>query len=229
MKVLLDLDFGLNPKFQQWITNTCRMRTNRETSTWLRKITEERLSMRDSLEHAKVFFGGFSGDHKTFMSWNKDFLQQERKMKKEAQQRLMGDVGGTGKYNATPPSTYCPSAARFRFISENYLCEKCENRFENETEVMIHIRNVHDKDVRKMFASDIMGSWRRSDNLRFFGLFRFSETSGVASSFSQFSPFAITMKPALFLIVFPVGFFDNLLTKESSFCFPELFSSVTTS
>ena len=96
MKVLLDLDFGLNPKFQQWITNTCRMRTKRETSTWLRKITEERLSitMRDSLEHAKVFFGGFSGDHKTFMSWNKDFLQQERKMKKEAQQRLMGDVGG---------------------------------------------------------------------------------------------------------------------------------------
>ena len=141
----------------------------------------------------------------------------------------MGDVGGTGKYNATPPSTYCPSAARFRFISENYLCEKCENRFENETEVMIHIRNVHDKDVRKMFASDIMGSWRRSDNLRFFGLFRFSETSGVASSFSQFSPFSITMKPALFLIVFPVGFFDNLLTKESGFCFPELFSSVSTS
>ena len=34
------------------------------------------------------------------------------------------------------------------------LCEKCDNRFENETEVMIHIRNVHYKDVRKMFASD---------------------------------------------------------------------------
>ena len=34
------------------------------------------------------------------------------------------------------------------------MCEKCENRFENETEVMIHIRNVHYKDVRKMFASD---------------------------------------------------------------------------
>ena len=59
-----------------------------------------------------------------------------------------------GHYNGTPPSNYCPSVARFRFISENYLCEKCDNRFENETEVMIHIRNVHYKDVRKMFASD---------------------------------------------------------------------------
>ena len=56
-------------------------------------------------------------------------------MKKEAQERLVGDVGGTGPYNGTPPSNYCPSVARFRFISENYLCEKCDNRFENETEV----------------------------------------------------------------------------------------------
>ena len=71
----------------------------------------------------------------------------------------------------------------------------------------------------------IMGSWRRSDNLRFFGLVRFSERSGVASSFSPFSPLSITMKPALFLIVFPVVFFDNLLTKESGFCFPEVLSS----
>ena len=110
--------------------------------------------MRDRFEHAKVFFGGFSGDHKTFMSWNKDFLQQERKMKKEAKQRLMGDVGGTGKYNGTPPSIYCPSVKRFGFISENYLCEKCDDEFENEAEVMNHIRSVHDKDVRKMFASD---------------------------------------------------------------------------
>ena len=79
---------------------------------------------------------------------------KKKKIKKEAQERLMGDVGGTGHYNGTPPSNYCPSVARFRFISENYMCEKCENRFENETEVMIHIRNVHYKDVRKMFASD---------------------------------------------------------------------------
>ena len=62
--------------------------------------------MRDNLEHAKVFFGGFSGDQKTFGSRNKDFFQHERKMKKEDQERLMGDVGGTGKYNGTPPSNY---------------------------------------------------------------------------------------------------------------------------
>ena len=82
------------------------------------------------------------------------FTSKRKKIKKEAQERLMGDVGVTGHYNGTPPSNYCPSVARFRFISENYLCEKCDNRFENETEVMIHIRNVHYKDVRKMFASD---------------------------------------------------------------------------
>ena len=84
----------------------------------------------------------------------KIFFKKKEKMKKEAQERLMGDVGGTGQYNGTPPSNYCPSVARFRFISENYLCEKCGNRFENEAEVMIHIRNVHFKDLRKMFASD---------------------------------------------------------------------------
>ena len=65
----------------------------------------------------------------------KIFFKKKKKNKKEAQERLMGDVGGTGHYNGTPPSNYCPSVARFRFISENYLCEKCDNRFENETEV----------------------------------------------------------------------------------------------
>ena len=34
------------------------------------------------------------------------------------------------------------------------MCEKCDDGFENEAEVMSHIRSVHDKDVRKMFASD---------------------------------------------------------------------------
>ena len=130
------------------------MRTNRETSTWLKEITAQSLTMRENLEQAIVFFGGFTGDHRTFVSWNKEFLQKQRKMKKEAQERLMGDVGGTGKYNGTPPSDYCPSVERFRFVSENYLCEKCNVRFVNEANVMIHIRSVHDKDIRKMFASD---------------------------------------------------------------------------
>ena len=109
------------------------MRTNRETSTWLKEITAQSLTMRENLEQAIVFFGGFTGDHRTF-------LQKQRKMKKEAQERLMGDVGRTGKYIGTPPSDYCPSVERFRFVSENYLCEKCNDRFVNEANVMIHIR-----------------------------------------------------------------------------------------
>ena len=88
------------------------MRTNRETSTWLRKITEERLSMRDSLEHAKVFFGGFSGDHKTFMSWNKDFLQQERKMKKEAKQADIDKSLDLEKFSKRNYSDFSLSLAR---------------------------------------------------------------------------------------------------------------------
>ena len=65
-------------------------------------------------------------------------------MKKEAQERLMGHVGGTGKYNGTPPSDYCPFVERFRFISENFLCEKCNDSFVNEANVMIHIKSAHD-------------------------------------------------------------------------------------
>ena len=52
-------------------------------------------------------------------------------MKKEAQEILMGDVGGKGKYNATPPSDYCPPVERFRFVLENYECEKCKDKFVN--------------------------------------------------------------------------------------------------
>ena len=110
-------------------------------------ISAQSLTMRENLEQAIVFFDGFTGDHRTF-------LQKQRKMKKEAQERLMGDVGGTGKYNGTPPSDYCPSVERFRFVSENYLCEQCNDRFVNEANVMIHIISVHDEDIRKMFAID---------------------------------------------------------------------------
>ena len=59
-------------------------RTNRETSTRLKDIAAQNLTMRKNLEQAIVYFGGFSGDHKTFVSWNKDFLQKQRRMKKEA-------------------------------------------------------------------------------------------------------------------------------------------------
>ena len=99
--------------------------------------------MRENLEQANVYFDGFSGDHRTFESWRKKCLQKQRKIKKEAQERLMGHVGGTGKYNGTPPSDYCPLVERFRFISENFLCEKCNDSFVNEANVMIHIRSAY--------------------------------------------------------------------------------------
>jgi hypothetical protein len=79
VKVLLDLDFGLNPKFQQWITNNCRMRTKRETSTWLRKITEERLSMRDSLEHARCSLGVFLKITRLLCPGTKIFFSKKEK------------------------------------------------------------------------------------------------------------------------------------------------------
>ena len=59
-------------------------------------------------------------------------------MKKEAQERLMGDVGGKGKYNAT----------------HNHECEMCNDKFVNEANVMIHIISVHEKEVRKIFVID---------------------------------------------------------------------------
>ena len=69
--------------------------------------------MRENLEKAKIFFGGFKGDHKTFQSWKEKYQNDQRRFQKEAQTRLMRDVGGTGKYNATPPTDYCPSLDNF--------------------------------------------------------------------------------------------------------------------
>ena len=93
----------------------------------------QKLSMRENLERANLFFGEFPGDHKTFFSWKENFLCKQKRMKKEAQERLMKDVGGTGKYNATPPSEYCTPVEKFRFVSEDDQCEKCKENFTNET------------------------------------------------------------------------------------------------
>ena len=75
-------------------------------------------------------------------------------MKKEAQERLMKDVGGTGKYNATPPNDDCLPVEKFRFVLEDYKCEKCNDNFTNETNMSNHIKSVHRNEIQKMFASD---------------------------------------------------------------------------
>ena len=129
-------------------------KTNRETSIWLKDTIAQNLTMREHLESAKMFFGGFSGDHRSFVSWKEDFLQTQKRMKKEAQERLMKDVGGTGKYHATPPRDYCPPVDKFRFVLEDFQCEKCKVNFTNETTMMNHIKSVHKNEIQKMFASD---------------------------------------------------------------------------
>ena len=101
-------------------------RTNRETSSWLRDNIAQNHTIRENLEKARLFFGRFSGDHKRFVSWKEDLLRKQKSMRKEAQERLMKDVGGTGKYYASPPNDYCPPLEKFRFILEDYQCEKCK-------------------------------------------------------------------------------------------------------
>ena len=92
-------------------------KTNRETTIWLKDNMTENLIMRENLEKARIFFGRLPGDHKTFVSWKENFLRKQKKMKKDAQERLMKDVGGTGKYNATAPSDYCPPVEKSRFVT----------------------------------------------------------------------------------------------------------------
>ena len=72
-------------------------RTNRETSKWLKMISLKNLTMWANFEEAKTFFGSFPGDHKTFGPWKQSFLRKEKKIKNEAQQRLMKELGGSGK------------------------------------------------------------------------------------------------------------------------------------
>ena len=54
-------------------------------------------------------------------------------MKKDAQERLMKDVGGTGQYKVTLRSDYCPHVEKSRFVLEDYQCEKCLDNFADET------------------------------------------------------------------------------------------------
>ena len=64
----------------------------------------------------------------------------------------MGQVSTMGRHQATIVHLWQDSDSFLKIICVKSVVQ-C-NRFENEAEVMIHIRNVHYKDVRKMFASD---------------------------------------------------------------------------
>ena len=79
-------------------------RTNGETSKWIN--SQKNLSLRAGFEEANTFFGTFPGDHKTFGTWKESFLRKEKKIKNEAQQRVMKEVGGSGKQYYTPHVEY---------------------------------------------------------------------------------------------------------------------------
>ena len=127
-------------------------RTNGETSKWIN--SQKNLSLRAGFEEANTFFGTFPGDHKTFGTWTEYFLRKEKKMKNEAQQRVMKEVGGSGKQYYTPPVEYMPPLQSFGFVSKTLKCEKCQSEFETALSVSAHIRSAHHEELRKMFAKD---------------------------------------------------------------------------
>ena len=130
------------------------IKTNRETSEWLKHLNSQNLTMRENLEEAIVFFGSFRGDHKAFGPWQNDFIRKQKRMKFEAQQRIRRDVGGSGKQFYTPPSKYSPPVQKFEFVGKDLKCQRCDIDFESEAHVIIHIKSVHWEEVRKMFAND---------------------------------------------------------------------------
>ena len=116
------------------------IKTNRETSVWLKDLNSQNLTMRENLEEAIVFFGSFRGDHRAFGPWQDKFIRKQKRMKFEAQQRIRRDVGGSGKQFYTPPSKYSPPVQKFEFVCKDFKCQRCDIDFESEAHVIIHIR-----------------------------------------------------------------------------------------
>ena len=121
-------------------------RTNGETSKWIN--SQKNLYLRAGFEEANTFFGTFPGGHKTFGTWKESFLRKEKNIKNEAQQRVMKEVGGSGK------QYYMPPLQSFGFVSKTLKCEKCQSDFETALSVSAHIRSAHHEELRKMFAKD---------------------------------------------------------------------------
>ena len=150
VKVLLDLDFGLNPKFHHWFN--CRKRTNRETSTW-EKLLKKDFQCGTTLTMQRCSLGGFLEIRRLLGPGTKIFFNMKEKWRRRSR-KTDGRCRRDRKIQWYSSKQLLSICERFGFVSENYMCEKCDDGFENEAEVMSHIRSVHDKDVRKMFASD---------------------------------------------------------------------------
>ena len=65
----------------------------------------------------------------------------------------MKDVGDTGKYNATPPSDYCPPVEKSRFVLENYSVKNAKTISPMKQQCN-HIKSVCKNEIQKMFVSD---------------------------------------------------------------------------
>ena len=111
---------------------------NKETLEWL-KVTNAN-SSRKGLHAAKVFFGYFPGDHRSFTSWKNNFLNEHKSKKQDAQRSLMKFLGGTGKHGENPPEDYIPEdIACFKFVTTNQ-CNKCNMQIEDEDNLKSHIQ-----------------------------------------------------------------------------------------
>ena len=52
------------------------------------------------------------------------------------------------------PTLQVITVEKFRFVLEDYQCEKCKENFTNEATMSNHIKSVHKNEIQKMFAGD---------------------------------------------------------------------------
>ena len=124
--------------------------TNGDTLEWLKSLSGEKYS-ESNLEAAKTFLG-FVGDRKMFASWREKFLNKHKSVRQESHRRLMKMCGGGGKHGNIPPKEFIPH----NLLVEAGKCGKCDETFESNSDLKIHILNEHQADVKKAYANE---SW----------------------------------------------------------------------
>ena len=124
--------------------------TNGDTLEWLKSLSGEKYS-ESNLEAAKTFLG-FVGDRKMFASWREKFLNKHKSVRQESHRRLMKMCGGGGKHGNIPPKEFIPH----NLLVEAGKCGKCDETFESNSDLKIHILNEHNADVKKAYANE---SW----------------------------------------------------------------------
>lgn len=125
-------------------------KTNRETLEWLNKNSSNQ-SEEQWLKDAKVFFNNIPGKKQAFRTWRNNFIAENRKLKREAQQNLMKACGGTGRYGDIPPRGYFPED----IPTITLICQNaCDKIFQNQDEFKDHIRTAHATLVKKAYSKE---------------------------------------------------------------------------